>query len=67
MKTEIIYTSESGTKYTYFDILNIAKGNKKYAKLLIERATWQHIETLVDEDLREDEISETKNSYTINK
>jgi hypothetical protein len=58
-----IYTSESGTEYTYCDILNIAKGNKEYAKSLIDRATWQHIETLVDEDLRENEIIESKNTY----
>ena len=63
---KIVYTSESGTQYTYSEVLDIAKGNEEYANLLLERATWQHIETLVDEDLREDEITQVGRTYIIN-
>jgi hypothetical protein len=63
---KIVYTTESGTQYTYSEVLDIAKGNEKYANLLLERATWQHIETLVDEDLLNDEITQINNTYILN-
>ena len=63
---KIVYTTESGTQYTYSEILDIAKGNEKYANLLLERAAWQHIETLVDEDLLNDEITQINNTYILN-
>jgi len=53
MAKKIVYTTESGTKYTKKKILKIAKGNKEYASYLLDCADWQHIETIVDEDLRE--------------
>mgnify|MGYP000563135332 CR=1 FL=1 len=62
---KVVYTAESGTTYTYNEVLKLAKGNKKYADSLIERADWQHIETIIDEDITEDEIEEIGGTYKL--
>lgn len=62
----VVYVAESGEKYTYQDVLNLAKGNEMYAKLLIERLTWQHVETMIEEDLINEEIFEIDGHYVIN-
>ena len=61
----IIYTTESGTKYTFNDVLELTKGNKSYAEILLERVKWQHIETLIEEDLMYDEIKEIDGTYIL--
>ena len=62
---KIVYKAESGTTYSYQDVLNLAKGNKEYADILIQRAEWAHIETMIDEDLREGEIEEVGDTYVL--
>jgi len=60
------YVPEAGDKvYSKMDFIELAKGNLKYAALLRERCTWQHPETLVEEDLREEEIIEINNTYIL--
>ncbi len=60
------YVPESGDRvYTKKDFIEIAKGNKQYAKFLRSRCTWQHPETLVEEDLREGEIVEFDGTYLL--
>lgn len=60
------YQPENGEQvYTQKDFLEIAKGNRKYARSLRDRVTWQHPETLVEEDLREEEIREVNGTYEI--
>ena len=61
----IVYQAESGELYSYADIVELAKGNEEYAKMLIDRATWAHIETMIDEDIREGEVIEIDNTYVI--
>jgi hypothetical protein len=61
----IVYVSESGTKYTYDDIIDLAKGNQMYADILIDRATWAHIETMIEEDLMYGEIIEQDGTYVL--
>lgn len=64
----IVYQTDHGedsSNYTYAEVLSLAKGNKRYADLLITRASWQHIETLIEEDLREGEIREVGNTYLL--
>ena len=58
-RNEIVYTSESGTKYRWKEVLQMARGNVRYAELLIERATWEHLETVMTGDLLEGEIEIT--------
>lgn len=64
-KEAIVYVNESGTHYTYNDIINLAKGNQMYADLLISRATWAHIETMIEEDLMYGEIVEQDGTYVL--
>lgn len=60
------YAPEAGDKvYSKMDFIELAKGNLKYAALLRERCEWQHPETLVEEDLREEEIIEINNTYIL--
>jgi len=60
------YAPEAGDKvYSKMDFIELAKGNLKYAVSLRERCTWQHPETLVEEDLREEEIIEINNTYIL--
>lgn len=61
----IVYVSEAGKKYTYDDIIELAKGNQMYADLLIARATWAHIETMIEEDLQYGEIDEVDGTYVL--
>jgi len=62
----IIYTAEDGKrKYTTIEIINLAKGNLKYAQSLIDRVEWQGIETLIQDDLIEGEIIEFNNQYIV--
>lgn len=62
----IIYTAEGGERsYTGGQILELAKGNLHYAQSLYNRASWQGIETLIEEDLREGEVIEFNNQYLI--
>lgn len=61
----IVYTTESGTEYTFNDVLELAKGNKRYAKSLLDRVEWQHIETLIEDDLMYDEIEEINGTYIL--
>lgn len=61
----VVYQAESGQKYTYRGILELAKGNGNYAMALIDRAEWQHIETIIEEDLREGEIAEYQGTYKL--
>ena len=42
-----------------------AKGNKEYAELLLDRVEWQHIETLIDEDLMYGEIEQENGTYNL--
>lgn len=58
---DVLYVPENpspGTPgpYQWNDFLNIASGNVEYAMSLVDRCTWQHPETLCDEDEREGEI-----------
>jgi hypothetical protein len=63
---KIVYVTEDGErKYSVNDIIKLAKGNIKYAELLIERANGYGIETIIDEDLREGEIVEFNNQYIL--
>lgn len=57
------YTNENGDSYTDADFKRIAKGNLGYARDLFDRVTWQSVETLVDEDLRDGELIELDNKY----
>lgn len=61
----IVYVSEDGKKYTYDDIIELAKGNQMYADLLISRATWVHIEHMIQEDLKYGEITEQDDTYVL--
>lgn len=62
----VCYVPELGDrKYTYEDFVEIAKGNIDYATLLFSRCTWQHPETLVDEDLMEGEIIEEGDTFKL--
>jgi len=61
----IVYTTESGTEYTFDKVLKKAKGNKEYADLLLDRVEWQHIETLIDEDLMYGEIEQENGTYNL--
>lgn len=63
--TEIVYTADSGQTYTFAEILAEAKGNKKYAQSLIDRAEWEHISTIVERDLQEGEIIEQGDTYVL--
>ncbi len=60
---ELIYTSESGTEYKKIDVLELARFNLDYANILIERAEWEHIETIIENDLIEGEIEEIDGKY----
>lgn len=64
-ENKIVYTSENGTTYTFKQLVNETRGNVEYAKLLLERLEWQSPETLIDEDLREEEIIEYEGLYLI--
>ena len=60
---KVIYEADSGEKYTYRDFLTLAKNNGAYAISLIDRVEWQHVETLVEDDLMNDEIIEDEGTY----
>lgn len=60
-ETDIVYTSEAGQKYTKKQVLEIAKGNEKLANVLLDLATWQHIETVFQELVNEGEIDSEGN------
>lgn len=63
---EIIYTTEDGERsYTGKDFIELAKGNVEYAERLLDRVSWQGVETMIDEDLRSNEIIEFKNQYLL--
>lgn len=62
---EVVYESESNDKYTGKDILELAKGNVKYAQLLLDRVEWQSIETLIEEDLMYGEVVEYNDQYIL--
>ena len=62
---KIVYTTESGSMYSFKHILDLAKGNKEYAYLLLSRATWEHIETLIVEDLTYGEVAEVDGTYIL--
>lgn len=53
---QFIYTDEWGISYTWEDFLEFSCGNLRYARLLLERVTWQCPQTLVEEDERDGEI-----------
>ena len=61
----IVYTPEAGEGYTYNRIIELAKGNQMYADLLISRATWEYIETMIEEDLQYGEITEQDGTYVL--
>lgn len=42
--------------YTGIDILNLCKGNVIYCLSLIERLDWQYPETLIEDDISNDEL-----------
>jgi len=65
MNETIVYVSEAGEKYTYNKIIRLAKGNQMYADLLISRATWAHIKTMIEEDLMYGEIIELGGTYVL--
>lgn len=58
----VIYTSgdendvDYNISYTANDIIDLAKGNLKYAQLLIDRANGSTIEMVIEEDIMYDEI-----------
>lgn len=55
--TDINYRPENADEddapYTWEDFCAEALGNLTYAEQLAEGVSWQHVSTLVDEDLRE--------------
>lgn len=60
------YTPENSDEaLSKSDFIKIAKGNAEYARLLMDRVTWQHPETLVQEDLASGEIEEVNGTYVI--
>jgi hypothetical protein len=63
---DIVYIAEDGErKYSFNDILQLAKGSVKYTELLIERANGYGIETIIQEDLNEGEIVEFNDQYIL--
>ena len=61
----VIYTTEEGDTYTEQDFLNIAKGNKRLAKILIDLCDWQSPCTELDALIMNGEVIETKTGYRI--
>jgi len=55
---EIIYTDKYGIEYSLNQIIATCKENLQYAKLLLNRLEWQSPETLIQEDIRDNEIFE---------
>lgn len=55
--------SMDGKVYTYNDVLDIAKGNRYLAELIIDLCEWQHPETVLDELIQEGEIVEVDGRY----
>jgi hypothetical protein len=56
-KSGICYVPEAGDQaYTHQAIMIIAKQNEALAKVLFDLAEWQHIETIFEELVREEEI-----------
>ena len=63
---DVVYTAEDGErKYTGKDIIELAKGNVRYAQSVLDRVEWQGVETLIEEDLMMGEIVEFNNQYII--
>lgn len=63
---ELAYVAEDGErKYTYNDIIILAKGNLRYADLLLERTNGYGIEVMIEDDLIHDEIVEFNDQYII--
>jgi hypothetical protein len=65
---KIVYRVESdGQGYTYDEILALAKGNREYAEILSDRigTMADHIETMIEDDLREGEIVEQDGTYVL--
>lgn len=63
-KQGICYVSESGTEYTYNQILSICQNNVTIARNCFDIADWQHIETLFEEGIIEGEWDENGNILT---
>ena len=61
----VIYTTEEGDTYTEQDFLNIAKGNKRLAKILIDLCDWQSPHTELDALIMNGEVIETETGYQI--
>ena len=57
--------NEIGAVYTWNDVLKIAKGNEKLAKIIIGLCDWQYPETVLDELEREEEVVEYNGEYII--
>lgn len=57
--------ADPGEVCTEDDFISAAKGNLHYAVLLRQRVSWQHPQTLVDEDLREGEIEKVNDTYKL--
>lgn len=64
--SDVIYTSESGTKYTAKDFMDIAKGSRDVAEYLHLIVEWQHPETVLDESINDGDIIETAEGYELN-
>jgi hypothetical protein len=63
---EIVYITDiNESTYTFENIIELAKGNLKYAELLLERANGYCIETLILDDLIEGEIVEFNDQYIL--
>lgn len=65
---KIVYrVEEDGQGYTFDEILALAKGNREYAEILIDRigTMADHIETMIEDDLREGEIVEQDGTYVL--
>lgn len=64
--SDVVYITEDGErKYTYSNIVKLAKGNLQYAELLLERANGYGIETVIEQDIIHDEIVEFKDQYIL--
>lgn len=56
----ICYITDSGDCYSYNDFLSLADGSEEVAFDLFDIVSWQHPETVLDEEIREGEIDRCK-------
>ena len=56
---------DEGIVYTWNDFLDVAKGNKKLAMLLVDTCDWQYPGTEIQQLLMMDEIAEYNDGYVM--